>query len=137
MAESVTSKMRQLLRGDDAPAPDHAAGHAHGVGHVVPVWILAAVFGALMILTVLTVGATLVDLGSAGNVLIALGIAVVKAALVMLFFMHLRWDSPFNSVICITSLLFVALFIAISVIDTSQSLPTLEPPAATVARPGR
>jgi cytochrome c oxidase subunit 4 len=70
----------------DAPAPAHHAHH--GVGHVVPFKILFAVFGSLTILTVITYAASLVDFGEL-NLFIALTIAVVKASLVVLFFMHL------------------------------------------------
>ena len=52
---------------------------------------------ALLILTGLTIGAAFIDLGS-GNVVVALGIASIKASLVALFFMHLRWEKPVNSI---------------------------------------
>lgn len=91
--------------------------HAHADGpHVVPLRFLAAVFAALMLLTVLTVAATWVDLGQL-NLIIALTIAVIKAGLVALFFMHLRWDSPFYALIVILALAFVGLFVAIPMLD--------------------
>ncbi|MCG8510585.1 MAG: cytochrome C oxidase subunit IV family protein, partial [Rhodospirillales bacterium] len=73
------------------------AGEAHHA-HVVPLSLLAGVFGALLFLTLITVAATWIDLGAL-NVWVAVGIAVVKAAFVALYFMHLRWDSPFNSMV--------------------------------------
>ena len=42
-----------------------------------------------MVLTVVTVGAALIDLGSL-NIVVAIAIAIVKATLVILFFMHQR-----------------------------------------------
>jgi cytochrome c oxidase subunit 4 len=87
------------------------------LGHVVPVWLLAAVFGALLVLTCVTVAVAHVDLGNL-NLYLALGIAAVKASLVVLFFMHLFWDRPFNSMIFIGCLLFVSLFIGIALTDS-------------------
>jgi cytochrome c oxidase subunit 4 len=51
------------------------------------------VFAALLVLTALTTGVAFVDLGRIGNISVALTIAVVKAVLVMLYFMHLRYSS--------------------------------------------
>ena len=61
-------------------------------GHVASTRTYYTIFLILMALTALTVGAALLDLGRL-NVVVALTIAVVKATLVLLFFMHLR-DSP-------------------------------------------
>ena len=97
----------------------HASPHS-ALGHVVPVWLLAAVFGALLLLTGLTVAVAQVDLGNM-NLYLALGIAAVKAALVVLFFMHLFWDRPFNAMIFIGCLLFVSLFIGITLTDQRAS----------------
>jgi cytochrome c oxidase subunit IV len=98
------------------PSTSHASAHS-GLGHVVPLWLLAAVFGALMVLTGLTVAVAHVDLGNL-NLYLALAIAAVKASLVVLFFMHLFWDRPFNSMIFIGCLLFVSLFIGIALTDS-------------------
>ena len=56
--------------------------------HIIPIQTYLKVFGALMFLTVLTVAVTYVDLGSF-NIVLAMLIAIVKSALVLLFFMHL------------------------------------------------
>jgi cytochrome c oxidase subunit 4 len=63
----------------------------HRGDHVVPVATYVAVFVALMVLTVLTVAASRVNLG-AFNTPLALGIAVAKAVLVILFFMHVKYS---------------------------------------------
>jgi cytochrome c oxidase subunit IV len=93
--------------------------------HIVSPRVLLTVFGALMVFTVLTVAVTYVDLGP-GNILLALGIAVAKAALVAMYFMHLRWDSPFYGILLIVALSFVMLFVGLTVLDTSQNLPLVE-----------
>jgi cytochrome c oxidase subunit 4 len=48
-----------------------------------------AVFVALLVLTVVTVAVSYVPLGTKGNIAVALAIAILKASLVALFFMHL------------------------------------------------
>ena len=101
------------------------SGHA-AVGHVVPLRTLVAVLMALLALTVITVAVTYVDLGPL-NIVIALVIALVKATLVLLYFMHLRWDRPFNAVVLITSLALVVLFIMFALIDSNAYQPDLIP----------
>jgi cytochrome c oxidase subunit IV len=103
---------------------EHAGAHVGG--HVMSVRVLAAVWGALVGLTVLTVAATWVDLGRAA-LLVALAIATVKASLVVLYFMHMRYDRPFNAVVFISALLFVAIFVGITLIDTVAYQPNLIP----------
>lgn len=88
--------------------------------HVMPLRVLFGVFAALLVLTVLTVAVTWVDLGSF-NLVIALTVAVVKASLVALYFMHLRYDKPFNALALMSTLLFVALFIGFTLLDTGAS----------------
>lgn len=98
------------------------AGHVH----VVPAAVLLAVWGALMVLTVITVTATWVDLGRL-NLVVALAIATLKAALVLLYFMHMRYDQPFNAIVFIGALAFVALFIFFALMDTAAYKPELIP----------
>jgi cytochrome c oxidase subunit 4 len=71
------------------------------------------------VLTIITVAARYVDLGEA-NIYLAIGIAVVKATLVSLFFMHLRWDRPFNLMVLIGSMLFVVLMMVFCMMDVGQ-----------------
>jgi cytochrome c oxidase subunit 4 len=75
----------------------HAAHAAHA-DHVMPKSMYFGIFGALMVLTALTVGLAFVDLGSL-NVVVALTVAVVKATLVVLFFMHLKYESHLTKVV--------------------------------------
>lgn len=105
--------------------PEHAAPQHETYVHAVPLPVLAAVFAALLLLTLLTVAVTWYDLGS-WNLIIALGIATCKAALVVLFFMHLRYDNPFYAIVFITALLFVALFLGLTLLDTFQYQPDIQ-----------
>ena len=109
---------------DQQSTSSHDAGHGadhddHGVGHIVPVRVLVATGLALLVLTWTTVAVAGFDLGE-GNIYVALGVAVVKATLVALFFMHLRWDRPFNGILFVGSVAFVALFLALAITDSSE-----------------
>jgi cytochrome c oxidase subunit 4 len=96
---------------------DH--GH-HGLGHVVSMKVLFGTWGALMFLTLVTVAATRIDLGSNMNLALAMAIAVIKATLVVLFFMHLFYDRLFHSVLVIGGLLAASLFVGFTLMDSSQ-----------------
>jgi cytochrome c oxidase subunit IV len=111
-----------------AEASQHgSAVHGDGTaGHVVPVRVLAAVWGTLLLMTVLTVAVAGIDLGRL-NLGIALAIATTKAALVVLYFMHMRYDRPMNAIVFITALLFFALFVSIALLDSHAYAPDLIP----------
>jgi cytochrome c oxidase subunit 4 len=94
--------------------PDHT--HAHAVHHHGSAAIYVKTLIALLILTIITVGASYVDFGS-GNVVIALFIATIKAVLVSLFFMHLRWDKPVNAVIACCGFFFLGIFLMFDFLD--------------------
>ncbi len=91
----------------------------------MPVPALLGVFAVLMVLTALTVAATWVDLGG-WNLWIAMGIATVKASLVALYFMHLRYDHPFNGLVFLVALAFLAVFISLALLDTLEYQPEVE-----------
>ncbi len=107
---------------------------AWGEMHVVPMKTLAAVWVALIVLTVITVAVTYVDLGPF-NLVAALAIATVKGSLVALYFMHLRWDRPFNALVFLGALAFVVLFIGLVLLDTTSYQPNLIPGYSPGIRP--
>ncbi len=106
--------------GTDAVLPDHP------VGHVMSLPVLVAVWGVLAVLTVATVAVTRIDLGNL-NLYLAMAIATVKASLVLLYFMHLRYERPINAIVFVTALLFVLLFVSLALMDTGQYQPELIP----------
>ena len=115
----------------------HADDHAH-FSHPMPVWMLLAVFFGLVFLTILTVVMSeLTDalMLSQWELWISMGIATVKAMLVIFFFMHVLYDKPLNKMLFFSSFLFAALFIALTLLDTYQyredvtSFPDSERPA--------
>lgn len=91
----------------------------HGLGHVLPVKLLAGVLGALLFLTVVTVvtGTTYLY---GFDLAIAMVIATVKATLVCTIFMHLKWDKGFHGFAFVGSVLFVGVFLAYTLTDTKQ-----------------
>lgn len=99
---------------------DHAVAHAAHPGdthgHIAPVKMYVAIFLALMVGTILTVAAAYVDMGFL-NTAVALAIAVTKATLVVLFFMHVRWASRLTWVVIISSLFWLVLMFAIGMTD--------------------
>ena len=95
--------------------------------HVVPPSLLLAVYGVLLVLTVITVWVTKFELGDF-NIWVALAVALIKAGVVALYFMHLRWDSPFNAICLIAALFFVCIFIGIAVLDSREYKVNYNPP---------
>jgi len=109
--------------------------HAHSApGHVVNPLFLLGVLVALLVLTFVTVAITWVDLGKL-NLWAAMLIAVIKASLVVLFFMHLYWDKPIIGIVFIFSLLLAALFVGLSLVDTTEWLPAQIPGYAPKINP--
>jgi cytochrome c oxidase subunit 4 len=105
------------------PAPDahDAHGHAHGgvdhVPHVLPLTAYLATWGALIVLTVITVWASYQNFGS-WNLIIALLVATTKACIVAAIFMHLRYDRRFHTIIFSFSVIFLGVFIMFTMYDT-------------------
>jgi cytochrome c oxidase subunit IV len=105
-----------------APAAGHDAAHGHSpFGHVAQPWQLLAVFGSLLVLTFLTVWVSRgpIDFGWVG-LAIAMLVASAKAAMVMLFFMHMIHDRPFNVFAFLAGYLFLGLFMFFVLMDSSQ-----------------
>ena len=85
-------------------------------GHIVPVWVYIAVFAALLVLTAATTAAAFYDLGPMNNV-VALGIAGLKATLVVLYFMHVRYGTRLIPLVVAAGLFWLILLIALSLTD--------------------
>ena len=72
--------------------PSNVTNPEHADHHIVTPVTYSIIFGTLLAFTGLTVGAAFVDLGIL-NPIIAIGIASVKATIVILFFMHVYYQS--------------------------------------------
>lgn len=82
---------------DDQHKDQQVESHDHELGHIVPFKIYVTVFSALLALTVITVVAAkapIFHFGNTINLVVAMLIASVKAGVVALFFMHLKYENP-------------------------------------------
>ena len=118
-------KSEKDTKASTEPSAVTAVGHAvshedHGLAHTMPIWMLVAVLAALMFLTVLTVSVTNYDLGAEGNLVVGMVIATIKAGLVVTFFMHLFWDKKFHLIMFLVAVLFVVLFLSMSITDRGE-----------------
>lgn len=99
----------------------HAAAHDdHGLAHVASPRMLLTVWASLIVLTGVTVWTASMHLHPF-DLVIAIVIATVKALLVALFFMHLKYDRPFNGLIFMLSFVFAAVFVMFSMFDTGNN----------------
>ena len=94
----------------------HEHSHEPGAHHIVPVSTYLLVFTALMVLLVITLAAAAVNLGE-WNLVIAITIAVAKALLVVLNFMHLRWSSYLVRIFAGAALFWLAILFVLSLQD--------------------
>ena len=110
-------------------AASHSAAHGvHGTGHVVSLKVYFAIFAALMVLTAVTVAVAYVDLGAL-NTFVALAVAVTKATLVILFFMHVKYSSRLTKITVVMSLFFVVILFAETLMDyATRGMPDGIPP---------
>jgi cytochrome c oxidase subunit IV len=104
--------------------------------HIVSKQVYFVIFGALMVGTGLTVLAAFKDLDTVfhgANTVVALTIAVIKATLVVLYFMHVRYSSRLIWVIVIAGFFWMGIMFVLTFSDyaTRPPLPEEQPPAAT------
>jgi cytochrome c oxidase subunit 4 len=86
------------------------------VNHVVPVKVYVGVFLALCVLTTASVEVTGHDFGPF-NLIVALGIAVTKASLVVLFFMHARYSPKLTGLVIASSVAFFVILVFLTLTD--------------------
>ena len=94
--------------------------HAHhadlGHEHITPLSVYLGIFGALMVLTIITVAVAWIDLGSL-NIMVALAVAVVKATLVVLYFMHVKYSSKLTWVVIGSGLFWLLILLGLTMAD--------------------
>jgi len=120
----------------DAAAQDHGA-HDHSKSYI-------NVLLALSVLTAITVAISHVHFGRAGNIAVGLAIATIKASLVVLFFMHLKYEQRWWAAIVLFPLLLVMIIIgsnlpdtALNGSDTGKHDSLLSPPDAVIKHAGK
>src|SRR5271170_6390677 len=95
---------------------EHVSEHISTLGSSIAIWI------ALLVGTGLTVGAAFVDLGPF-NIVVALAIATVKATLVVLFFMHVKYThEKLTGLVVVTAIFFLFILLALSMADYTTRL---------------
>ena len=85
--------------------------------HIVPVRVYFAIFLALLVGTALTVVAAFFDFPWRLNTIVALTIATVKATLVVLYFMHVRYSTRLVWVIVASALFWMGILFAFTFSD--------------------
>ena len=78
------------------------------------------IFAALITLTALTVGAAFIDMGHHFNDAVALGIAVTKASLVILYFMHLRYSTKLTWIVLGGGFFWLGVLIVLTMSDIAS-----------------
>ena len=101
--------VKEVLAGEHDPYGNHISA--------LPVYY--AIYGALLILTVLTVAVSYADLGPL-SLPVAMLVAIIKASLVVGYFMHLKYDTPFNVLVFFGSLVFLAIFFVFVMVDLNS-----------------
>ena len=85
-------------------------------GHVSPKSTYYGIFGALMVLTAITVGVAFINLG-AFNFPVAIAIAITKATLVVLFFMHVKYSSQLTKLFVAMAFFFLIVLLGLTMTD--------------------
>jgi cytochrome c oxidase subunit IV len=93
---------------------------------IVPRKTYFLVFAALMVLLVITAGAAEIDLGPF-NIVVALTIAFCKAALVVLFFMEVKYSGRLIWILAISGFFWLAILIVLTLSDVLNRVPVLLP----------
>lgn len=92
----------------------------HTEHHIVPIKVYIGVFLALMVFTALTVAVAKYDLEHIWgplNIIVALTVAVIKATLVVLYFMHVRYSSRLTQVIVVAGIFWLIIMLAFTLAD--------------------
>jgi len=85
--------------------------------HVLSLKLYLSVAGALFALTAITYGFSFIHLGEF-NIIIALTIATIKASIVALIFMHLKYDNKLYTTVFVSAIVFLGLFLSLTMLDT-------------------
>ncbi len=99
-----------------AQTAHYDTNHEDDHRHIVPLKTYFLIFGGLMVLLLLTVGAAELDFNSILgpnfawlNIVVALAIAVIKAALIILYFMHVKFSSRLIALFSVAAYFFVSI----------------------------
>lgn len=96
--------------------PQHLEEHVHH--HVLPLKAYLGIYGMLLFLTGITVAVSVANLGKYA-IIVALVVAVIKARLVVEYFMHLKFDGRLLRFLFAATIFFVVLFIGVTLAELS------------------
>jgi cytochrome c oxidase subunit 4 len=97
-------------------ASEHMSEHISSLGSCIAIWL------ALLAGTTLTVAAAFIDLGPF-NTIVALTIATIKATLVVLFFMHVKYThEKLTGLVIVSAIFFLFILLALSMADYTTRL---------------
>jgi cytochrome c oxidase subunit IV len=96
-------------------------------GHVTPIKVYIGIFLTLMVLTTVTVFVAYINLGE-WNKIVALGIASFKATLVVLYFMHVKYQSRLTKLVVVSGFFFLLILLSLTMVDYG-SRTWVNPPA--------
>jgi cytochrome c oxidase subunit 4 len=102
--------------------------------HIVSPKIYAVIFAALMLGTGITVWAAFQNFGKF-NIVIALGIATIKATLVVLYFMHARYSPKRTQLVIICSVFWLAIMLALTLTDYDTRSHETQPGEGRLVQP--
>jgi cytochrome c oxidase subunit 4 len=98
--------------------------HTEHSEHIVPVWIYLLIFATLFVLTIVTAWVSFKDLSTNihghvinFNPLVALTIAVFKASLVVLFFMHVKYSPRLTKTVVGVGIFFLLILLSLTMTD--------------------
>jgi cytochrome c oxidase subunit 4 len=105
--------------------------------HVVSLKIYLVIFFTLLALTATTVGVAFVDMGGHLNTVVAISIAVFKAMLVVLYFMHLRYSGHLLKLVAASGLLWLTILLSLTMSDYLTRNWIVQPTGWTEIAPAR
>lgn len=94
-------------------------------GQILPMKIYLGVFAALVVLTVVTVQASYLETGPAMHLIVAMVIASIKAGLVAMFFMHLKYENKITWLYAAFPLILLAILMGGLFIDNPYRVKTV------------
>lgn len=84
--------------------------------HIFSYKVIVIIWLVLIVLTGVTISVSYIDLGAL-NIWVALGIASTKSALVISFFMHMKYERPIFKFSLLVALCILAIFVGFIFID--------------------
>ena len=102
--------------------------------HIVSPKVYFTIFAALMIGTTLTVWAAFQNFHQF-NIVIALGIATIKAALVVLYFMHARYSPHRTQLVIVCAIFWLAIMLGLTLADYNTRPHNMQPGEGRLVQP--